>query len=528
MKISTFLSKLFRIPFHPILFGIYPVLALYYFNREETLFFSIWRALTFSLAISVLLYILARIFFKKWEKAALAASLVVLLFFTYGHVYNMIENISVGGVILGRHRYFLPFWFGLLVLIMVLIKTERFNTQGVTNTLNTIALTLIVVVLVQMVWFSLNAQMIKLPKSSTNEQLEGSSTFQNNPDVYYIILDSYGRQDVLKDIYNLDNSDFIHQLESIGFIIPECTQSNYSDTMFSLSSSLNMEYLDGLGFSVDAPVKITVTDLLPHIKKSEVRHIFEQMGYATITFKSVYPYLDITDSTYFYNYFEHAGGAGEIETLSFYYLFLRTTAIRPLMEYAESRQNLEKNLPGNLSNWIPSANLLSSRNFRQYQQNGYLLASLEKIPDLPGKKFVYAHLFITHQPFVFTPKGDFRGSVIDDDQGYRDQILFADKRIIEIVRKIIINSKEPPVIVIQGDHSYPHSKARVKILNAYYFPNDGNKKLYPEITPVNTFRLIFDTYFGGNYELLKDVSFYSEDKSPTEFIPLPTSCIRGY
>ena len=55
---------------------------------------------------------------------------------------------------------------------------------------------------------------------------------------------------------------------------------------------------------------------------------------------------------------------------------------------------------------------------------------------------------------------------------------------------------------------------RLSIFNAYYLPGGGNEKLYPEISPVNTFRIVFNHYFDTNFEILKDESYYSLIKRP--------------
>src|SRR5207244_7041298 len=68
----------------------------------------------------------------------------------------------------------------------------------------------------------------------------------NKPDIYYIILDGYGRQDVLKDLYGFDNSDFIQFLQSRGFYVADQARANYCSTVPSLASSLNRTYLTGL------------------------------------------------------------------------------------------------------------------------------------------------------------------------------------------------------------------------------------------------------------------------------------------
>ena len=149
---------------------------------------------------------------------------------------------------------------------------------------------------------------------------------------------------------------------------------------------------------------------------------------------------------------------------------------------------------------------------------------MEKLPDLPGKKFVYAHLYITHQPFVFYPDGSFHPFLKQGDSAYADQVLFAETRLLEVVKTILAKSEKPPIIIIQGDHSYPNGIERVRIFNAYYLPDGGNENLYDTITPVNTFRVVFNTYFGGNYEILPDKSWYGHvEKTLKE---APSTCVK--
>jgi hypothetical protein len=90
----------------------------------------------------------------------------------------------------------------------------------------------------------------------------------------------------------------------------------------------------------------------------------------------------------------------------------------------------------------------------------------------------------------------------------------------KVVNEILENSKQPPIIMILGDHG-PRSevvwesveKTNVReclsILNAYYLPGDGDELLYPQITPVNSFRVIFNRYFGEQSNLLPDKSYFA-------------------
>jgi hypothetical protein len=64
----------------------------------------------------------------------------------------------------------------------------------------------------------------------------------------------------------------------------------------------------------------------------------------------------------------------------------------------------------------------------------------------------------------------------------------------------------------------------MKVLNAYYLPGVNAQLLYPSITPVNTFRLVFDQYFGGQFGLLEDKSYYSVYESPYQFKEIANEC----
>ena len=70
-----------------------------------------------------------------------------------------------------------------------------------------------------------------------------------------------------------------------------------------------------------------------------------------------------------------------------------------------------------------------------------------------------------------------------------------------------------------GDHGVRDDN-RPKNFFAVYLPDGGGQALYPSITPVNIFRIIFDKYYGTSYGLLPDVTY--TDKG--EAIPVPDTC----
>ena len=86
------------------------------------------------------------------------------------------------------------------------------------------------------------------PLSETNQW---KIDHENRPDIYYIILDGYAREDTLRDLYDFDNTDFINSLNALGFVVANKSISNYATTELSIASTLNMQYIDDFLVNVD-------------------------------------------------------------------------------------------------------------------------------------------------------------------------------------------------------------------------------------------------------------------------------------
>ncbi len=500
--------------FHPLLLGLYPVLALYVFNRNETIIAATLRAVITSVIVTTLVIAVFFLIFRSWQRAAAPASFTLLLFYSYGHVYDLLQNVNLFGEVIGRDRILVPLWVFLFVVGQILLM--RSKGPALDRALNSIALFLMAFVVVQMLFVLVRYGNIETDPSEKVVSAQGNPSAASGPDVYYILVDAYSRQDLLQEKLSLDTSGFISDLKNLGFYIPDCAQSNYDNTLPSMTATFNMNYLDALGLAYFGD-KAGYKD---QIKANLVMEQFREVGYKIVAFQTVYRWFDFRDADYYYDYFKNESPLNSQESQNFQYLFMKTTLVRPFMEYVERNPTII--LPSYLTAWVPTDNIVNSREYRQYQQNVFALNSLENIPDLPGKKFVYAHLYTTHQPYVFYPDGRYHPLLKQGDNAYRDQVVFADRRLLEIVKTILAKSNPKPIIIIQGDHSYFHSADRVKILNAYYFPDAGSKALYSTITPVNTFRVIFNTYFSGHYDLLPDVSRYSENKVLYE---TPSTCV---
>jgi hypothetical protein len=171
-----------------------------------------------------------------------------------------------------------------------------------------------------------------------------------------------------------------------------------------------------------------------------------------------------------------------------------------------------------------------------------ILCQFDTLPKIQNqfKKpvFILNHILAPHPPFIFGPNGEdvtntalkYDGKAAWKDRThYLGQLLFLNHKLEEIINKILEQSKVPPIIIVQGDHGpasledittpTPESlRERMGILNSYYLPDLKIEKPYDNLSPVNTFRFIFNSYFGTNLPLLEDKAYYSDATNEYKFI----------
>jgi hypothetical protein len=508
-------SSLFtRIPFYILLLGMYPVLFLWMSNYGKIHSYVVPRSLLLSLSFAGLVFLITWLFVRSLPRAGLVAGLWLVLFFSYGHLFSLIDNASLFGFIYGRHRFMIIVWSLIGIVGTVFILRTHSEFREATRITNLVFALLTAFIILQIGLAAISAN----PASKSSRVQSGVGTSQASTgiqrDVYYILIDGYGRSDLLKKDLELDNQPFIDQLKQIGFIIPSCGMSNYTDTALSIAATFNMDYVDTLGLSYqDLATQDHEKLLTPFITHSLVREKFEAMGYQWITYKSPYLFIDMPDSDIYLDP-ETATNPGEkLETLNFQQLFINTTFARTAAEWLEENPKDSSRVPvffvwlvspGSLN---PESSTFAGRNYKQYRQNLFQLETLENMPDTPGKKFVYNHLLVTHQPFTFTPTGEFRTEEKDSYESHKDQIRYINTRMIGIIKNILNKSAVPPIIILQSDHSFSDGGKRTRNFQAYFLPGTTGVEIPKSFTNVNTFRLILSTYFGENYPLLPDKSF---------------------
>jgi hypothetical protein len=501
------LGKWFAVPWYPLAISAYPVLKLLAANMGQVGWDAGVRPILVSVLFGGFLFFVLWLFLRRAYKAAFLAALWLALFFSYGHVYIYIDEKYPDS---NYTTWLAVGWIVLFLLALVWATRPRLTFISAAPTLNTVALAL----LVMAGWQILSevqppsAHALALPDAPIQTDLVRPD---HPPDVYFFLLDSYGRADLLQQAYRFDNSGFLNELRQRGFYVAECSQSNYVRTELSLGSSLNMHYLQELSdkFSPDSIKRTLLWDGLRH---NAVRYNFENMGYETITTKTEFEWLNIKDSDHYLSPPPISSGMTEFEGL-----FVRTTLARYAQDWG----------------WVDPDYLMGVSARDRFNT---VFNNIDDIARMPQPTFAYLHLISPHPPFVFDAHGnptdpaDFWNErrLYPADlykKGYVNQAQFLNKKLLQAVDTILAESDVPPVIILQGDHGpwlQPKDK-RMWIFAAMYFPGHQDK-LYATISPVNIFRLVFNLYFGGKYELLEDVSYFSPVPKLYDFSEMPNPC----
>ena len=503
----------------PFLMAVYPILFFYSINFFKIEASDVLGTLIISLALAGILLVVCRIIFRDIQRALFVSGLILLLFFTYGHAYDVAQAL--------RHIRFFPFdkdpalltlWAVLFATGIVFAVRGRKYLAAVNRYVGIITGLLSVVALLNI---GINAATASgVPETSApgvSFEMHAPDTL---PDIYYIILDEYAGQSELLNSLGFDNSQFLESLKARGFYVAENSRANYFETAFSLASSLNMDYLDDLAGHRNDDLR----PLYHMISDNRVLWAVKSLGYAYIQFATIFPVTRSNpNADILFNGYDaqriKLGNLIEIDPKTFnikdYHLTLaETTLLRPFMTTVLLKDNRIRNLAN--------------------------LEELNRIAQMPEPTFTFAHFILPHAPFVFSPDEGpenpdvpVDGQIVDRNKyepfsDYVDQLIFTNRVISKAVDDILEKSDNDPIIVIQGDHGfrwlcegcYQESKnwddehyynVIEPILNAYHLPDGGDAALYPTISPVNSFRVVFDKYFGANLEVLEDRHYRPAD-----------------
>lgn len=502
---------------HPFLFAAFPILFLFANNISSIPPEYVWVPLGVSLLFSLAVLAVGSLIYRNAYKAGLFTSAFVILFFLYQPVFYKVETEPLTAPLgLARHQFFVPVY--LLTLAgfgWYLFKTKS-SLQQLNQAFNLSCFVLLAPSLFKIAFYAFQ------PTVKVKKEIIASGRKANlpKPDIYYFIMDSYGRQDVLKNSFGFDNSPFLNSLKKRGFYIADKSTSNYYLTTHSIPSSLNLDYLQALigTENLQKPKAVSAKEL---VRNSRLRSILNENGYKYVCFASGISFSEVKDADLY------LGHKLAISELSFAVL-----NITPLPDVLYA--------------------LFSKDEFTLHRETVlFPFKHMKKAVEVPAPKFVQIHILSPHVPFIFDQDGNHitpfgrefyqkennapyqtenekLDANLDYKTGYANQTTFINAKLLRAIDTILANSASPPVIIIQGDHgarlnsNFNDIKASNHFegfanLSAFYFPKQDTSGLYPEISPVNIFRVVCNKYFSTQLPLLPDKSYYCTEKDLYKF-----------
>lgn len=482
---------------HPFLFALYPIFELRNFNIAYVDSAALVRPILLSLLCTALIWIVLRLFTCEWQKSGIVTTLIVIVFFSYGHVYLQIQA-ALGETI--RHRYLLLLFGALFAFAVWFVFGQMKNVEGLVNFFTVAGAFLALFSAARSVQHDVATYLLAREARTAMEAAQekaDSLIIGERPDIYVILLDAHTSAYALEKYFNYDESAFTKKLEELGFYVAQCAQSNYPVTKLSVTSTFYADYHR--------------EETLFPLYSSLVVETLRSQGYRVVTFEnrsnghfSFAEDVRLSRNQLFAGKVDLTGGLSEFE-----FKLLETSLARLALD-------LPALIPG-----FDAAQQKETEYYEHYQQTYFILKELKRLSEeIKEPKLVFAHFLVPHPPFIFTPEGKFYWND-NEEAGYLSNVEFIDSQITGVVAEIIAKSRIPPVIILMGDHgpsgvpSKDNPQLRMSILNAYYVNDAAKADLYPTITPVNSFRVVFNNYFGADYPLLKDVAYHTG--TPADF-----------
>ncbi|MPZ73203.1 MAG: sulfatase-like hydrolase/transferase [Nitriliruptorales bacterium] len=489
---------------HPLAFAAWPVVNLYQDNVGHTPPHEAVSLVGLCAGSAAAILVILALALRDIARGALAASVVVLAIMLWGPARDA----------LGDPGWLFWVWLlAALVLAALLVRSATIVREltTVAAAMATIVLVLALVPLVRARFDATAAEAAPVAAENLEEEVGEWSAPGEPRDIFYLVFDRYGSQAAMERRWNMDLDPFFRGLEQRGFVVTPHSKANHLRTAQSLSSTFNLKYHHDLAqrYGPDTGNMLPVYQLL---EDHAVGRLLARRGYEYV---HIGAWWDPTQGN------RNADVNWSYERWEDFTLELfRSTLISHFERRPQGRSLGEQR-----------RRLPYDGAFQQFR-------NLRRAAARPGPTFTFAHILLPHEPFVFDRNGNYISLEEEGARGrdlnYREQTLFTNELIERLLDDLLaVPEAQRPIIVLSADEG-PHPvrfkadeenfdwtratddelEEKLAILNAYYLPGPRSEPdLYDSISPVNTWRVIFNSYFGANLPLVADRTFIFRDEN---------------
>lgn len=429
--------------------------------------------------------------YKNKYKAALCTTAVLFLYLFFGVIQDwLLYNKTLTA--LSYIRYFVLLNIGVALVVFIALFFYKKPLTRFTKLLNCLFLIYILYDVVTISWKQGTMEKKVAPIAASLTPVPDTVA---RPDIYLILLDEYLGTEGLKEYLHYDNTPFESFLQQKGFYVCHQPRSNYSYTVYSMSSLFSMGYVDSLINTSDNVYK----RMTAIINNNSTWASLNQLHYSVRNFS---PFVV----------------QGQQPPVSFNLVPFGIDLITDKTAW----NRIVKRMPfGDLLTDL-QLHTLSKYLYKDINDgNERLMASVLADTAHTTPSFTYLHLMLPHRPYLFDSTGQWsflkqynadKGAA--KDSMYLNYLVYTNKRISRFIDQLNQQTHGNAVILLLSDHGYRtksggyNDRIRYMNFNAVYLPNRDYRLWNDSVSNVNEFPLLFNTLFGQQLPLQKDAIRY--------------------
>jgi hypothetical protein len=500
MYLDKNLLSIFLIPLFFLLHGINENFGLIPVH-------SIWKLAGFYFLITTGVIVTSLLIVRKPIKAAVFSFYLLSVFFLFGALHDFLKSTIKNKLFVSYTFLLLLIAFATVVFLVSLVRRKKDMAPGF-RYFNYLVIIFVMLEIGTLVYYVITRKFLDNDLVPKKERVNFKSCSNSKkPDIFFVVFDGYTSSKCLKEEFDYENKDVDSLLNANHFFTSANSRSNYNITPFSLSATMNLNYLEG-GLEKKLASSRVFLQAMETLKGNQLVKFLRAQGYEIKNY-GCFDLADVpTETIPYFNNLAYS----QIDNQTLFSRIKRDIgwnfAIKNIFTGAfQIPEGYKKKKAYHLY-----------RN--EYNLRG-LLNELKVHSDTP--RFVYVHIVLPHEPFYLNSDGkevsdtDILLNRIDLERGYLGQLKYCNRLLKNLIQRVPASPGDERVVIIEGDHGFRNYKVQVpadKIfmnLNTYYFSDGDYSQLYDGISPVNSFRVVLNKYFCQSLPMLKDSSVYLID-----------------
>ncbi|MEO5946235.1 MAG: sulfatase-like hydrolase/transferase [Chitinophagaceae bacterium] len=445
------------------------------------------------LASTLLLFFLFLWIYKNKINAYLASFSLMAINFFFGSFHDFLKK-NFADAFFTKYSFLLPSLLIFTIIYLIILKKRKLQFQKTFFYLNILFFVLIITDSSHLMLKILKAK--NIPERAYLKELNICDSC-NKKDIYLILADEYAGKTELNKIFSFNNDPFLEQLKKRGFHTIDSSHSNYNLTVYSVASTLNMDFIAVKDPSQPSKYVVSASNI---IYNNNVVLLLKSLGYTISNLSSFDMYENHTK-----------------------YPDVFLPAEEELINSQTLLNRVAHDLGYHLITTLKLNYFVRKQLYKKFDYNNEKIKTTIDISKQKSKtpKFVFTHLNLPHFPYYTDSNGNKLGSEIitaqipTNKKQYLEYLIYSNKVLLNLIDNIQSNSLTPPIIILFSDHGFRHfideknTSMQFNNLIALNLGDSNYNQFYKGMSTVNLFRALFNVEFHQHLSILKDDSTIS-------------------